>query len=387
MANEIAILDATAQAVEKTMNKIKQFQIIIKKNLIEGIDYGTIPGCGNKPTLLNPGAQKTLMLFGLNPVFEILNEIEDFEKGLFHYKIKCHVYSNSKEIAQGIGSCNSWEDKYRYRWVFDKDVPKEFKLADLMSKTKFSRRGNPYKVYRIPNDDTATQANTILKMAEKRALVHTALFVGSLSDTFTQDIEDNPDYYSNTEPDQPTQETQVVEKQQGQKLVTPAQDKKYIQPLLKSTYLSDEERKRYTDEYNNGMTSQRASDLIKWWWGDKEKNIVGEREKREVNNVEQNMQKSGLAQKSKPKKERTARQAEIIALARSIGLKSPKELIGLLGKIEFVGLDGQNKKLHPDTKYEDVLYAIEHIDSLYEEAKKTLESSMGADTVDEEEEL
>ena len=44
--------------------------------------------------------------------------------------------------------------------------------------TKY-KKGDPY-----------TLDNTVLKMAKKRALVDAALLVGSLSDVFTQDIED-----------------------------------------------------------------------------------------------------------------------------------------------------------------------------------------------------
>lgn len=44
--------------------------------------------------------------------------------------------------------------------------------------------------YKIENDDICSQANTILKMAKKRAQVDATLTVASLSEIFTQDIED-----------------------------------------------------------------------------------------------------------------------------------------------------------------------------------------------------
>ena len=46
------------------------------------------------------------------------------------------------------------------------------------------------KVYRVPNPDVADQANTVLKMAEKRALVAAVLIATNISEYFTQDIED-----------------------------------------------------------------------------------------------------------------------------------------------------------------------------------------------------
>ena len=55
----------------RTMQKIAQFQAIVQQNLKEGHDYGTIPGCGQKPTLLKPGAEKILMLNGVTSEYEI----------------------------------------------------------------------------------------------------------------------------------------------------------------------------------------------------------------------------------------------------------------------------------------------------------------------------
>ena len=47
---------------------------------------------------------------------------------------------------------------------------------------------------RVPNPDTADQVNTILKMAEKRALIAATLIAVNASDYFTQDIEDLPGF-------------------------------------------------------------------------------------------------------------------------------------------------------------------------------------------------
>jgi hypothetical protein len=44
--------------------------------------------------------------------------------------------------------------------------------------------------YRVPNEDIYSQVNTILKMAEKRALVAATLVTVNASDFFTQDMED-----------------------------------------------------------------------------------------------------------------------------------------------------------------------------------------------------
>ena len=140
------------QSVAATMAKIAQFQKIVQSQLKQNHDFGIIPGTP-KPTLLKPGAEKILMLLGLRSEFNIIDSMRDFDKGFFQYQVCCSLYKNNALITQGLGAANNRETKY-------------LKL-------------DPYTV-----------DNTILKMAKKRALVDAALLVGSLSDIFTQDLED-----------------------------------------------------------------------------------------------------------------------------------------------------------------------------------------------------
>lgn len=153
LPNSSAIIDMVEiQQVQATMNKITQFQQVIQKTLHQRHDYGIIPGT-DKPTLLKPGAEKILMMMGLRSEFEIADSTRDFEKGFFQYQVRCKLFRGDMLITEGLGACNTRERKY-------------IKL-------------DPY-----------TLDNTILKMAKKRALVDAALLVASLSDVFTQDLED-----------------------------------------------------------------------------------------------------------------------------------------------------------------------------------------------------
>ena len=153
----IAIIDnVQLQQVQATMAKIRQFQQIIRQSFVEGHDYGVIPNT-DKPTLYKPGAEKILMLLGLRSEFDIVDSTRDFEKGFFEYQIRCRLLYGDMIITEGLGAANTREAKYR--------------------------KGDPY-----------TLDNTVLKMAKKRALVDAALLVGSLSDIFTQDIEDMVDF-------------------------------------------------------------------------------------------------------------------------------------------------------------------------------------------------
>jgi hypothetical protein len=160
-----------------------------KKMMKEGKDYGVIPGTGNKPTLLKPGAEKLCSLFGMVPEFETLSEIADFEKGLFFYRVKCTLYRNGEAVASGIGSCNSKEKKYRYRYVYENKATEEEKARAVAVETKNGKYG-PYKVYKIENTEPFELVNTIDKMAQKRALVAATLIGANASEFFTQDVED-----------------------------------------------------------------------------------------------------------------------------------------------------------------------------------------------------
>jgi len=128
---------------------------VIQKTLKEGHDYGVIPGTGNKPTLLKPGAEKILMLMGVTSEYQLVERVQDYEQGFFAFTVKCVLSKNGQVITEGLGHCNTLEKKYR------------------------SERQDPY-----------TLANTCLKMAKKRAQIDAVLTIASLSEVFTQDLED-----------------------------------------------------------------------------------------------------------------------------------------------------------------------------------------------------
>lgn len=185
--NELmSILDSVeVSQVAKTLGKISQFQSIVQQTLKNGHDYGEVGGV-TKPTLLKPGAEKILMLMGLTSEYNIIEKIEDYDKGIFAYTIKCILLKNNRKVTEGVGSCNSKEDKYRWRWVKENDLP--IGIDKSTTKSKVDNWGKTK--YKIENDDICSQANTILKMAKKRAQIDATLTVASLSEIFTQDVED-----------------------------------------------------------------------------------------------------------------------------------------------------------------------------------------------------
>ena len=183
---------------------------LIASVLVEGVDYGTIPGCGDKPTLFKPGAEKITDALSLCPDYIVVGQTEDWEKRLWYYRYKCRLVIRGTEtvVSTGIGSANSRENKWRYRDA-QRRCPKCGATAIIKGRPEygggwlcFGKRGGcgakwpagasaieSQALGKVENEDIETQINTIDKMAQKRALVAACLNLG-FSERFTQDIED-----------------------------------------------------------------------------------------------------------------------------------------------------------------------------------------------------
>ena len=172
MSNDIEIYGKEVSPVKasETLRNIDEFGKVLQKQLVEGQDYDVIVD-GQAATLLKAGAEKVVSLLGLWPEYEITKEREtwepkDGEWPVFYYQVRCRLRraSDSVQIGEGMGSCNNCEKKYRF-W-----------------------RGKKQK----DAADAYDQVNTVLKIAEKRALVHATLTIARVSGLFTQDLEDLP---------------------------------------------------------------------------------------------------------------------------------------------------------------------------------------------------
>ena len=278
--NSLSIIDqGDMVSFKQTMQKINQWQNLVQSNLKKDKDYGIIPGT-SKPTLYKPGAEKIVMLGKLRSTFDILDETKDYEKEFFQFEVRWNLWAGENLICQGVGLCSSKEDKYRYRWVSEKKLPNNIKKENLLWKEKDGKYGK-YKVYRIENEDICSIANTILKMAKKRALIDAALLVGSLSELFTQDDEDLPEEYLKNEktanepkPEKPDPSNTDFATQPQVNLI-----KKQI---VSSHLLTEGELKKINGYLETGLTKSKASEIIGWWLGDSKNNVTGKRAEREA---------------------------------------------------------------------------------------------------------
>jgi hypothetical protein len=238
-------------SVEQAIGRKKMMNAYISGIMTEGDDYGKMPGDSRKDAkkvLLKPGAEKLCSVFGLTTQYHKETVIEDWTgadhdgEPLFYYEYRCQLSRGGRYMGEAIGSCNSWETKYRFRWVQESQVPANLDKATLatkggrISEPDFAiakaetggRYGKPMEywqrfrdeitagtatkvkrqkkgggemdaweidstMYRIPNPDVADVVNTCQKMAQKRALVAAVLVVTNCSDAFTQDVEDFSD--------------------------------------------------------------------------------------------------------------------------------------------------------------------------------------------------
>ncbi|MHC4891660.1 MAG: hypothetical protein ACYTEO_19595 [Planctomycetota bacterium] len=182
---------------DDVVNQVQTIQELMKRVMQEGQHYGKIPGCGDKPTLLLPGAQKIALLFGFSPEYEV--DRYEIPGGHREYEVTCRLLhrQTGNLIGEGVGNGSTQEGKYKYRSENTGDeVPKEYwehRDPSLIGGPAYSVRKQKEKWYifhRVEHDNPADYHNTVKKMAKKRAYVDAVLTATAASDIFTQDIED-----------------------------------------------------------------------------------------------------------------------------------------------------------------------------------------------------
>ena len=207
-----SIAEVQPVSTDSLVKQVQAIQHAMKSVMEDGVHYGKIPGCGEKPALLKPGAEKIGLMFRLGAYFD--PQYIDLTGGHREIKVICTLKSilNGETIGQGVGSCSTMESKYRYAGseleLTNIPVPKEFwKDRDINILAELS--GFPAKMISTKKDeknqwvialkgekserkDLADVYNTVLKMAKKRAHVDAIITATAAGDIFTQDIEDMP---------------------------------------------------------------------------------------------------------------------------------------------------------------------------------------------------
>jgi hypothetical protein len=267
--NEVAIYDGVPPALkpEAMKSQVALIQEVMKSVMRKGEHYGVIPGCGDKPSLLQPGAQKLIMTFRLVPDPEI--DIIDLPNEHREYRAKVRLSTqNGIFLGAGVGSCSTMEGKYRYRKA-ELICPACGKDSIIKGKAEFGggwicygKKGgcgkkwtdadNPFEgvvTSKIEHDNPADYYNTCEKMAYKRALVSATLTVTAASDIFTQDVEDSVEL--------PGQNTNMLDKtitepkeRMDKDTISDSQAKRFYAIAKGSGYGDEEIKKWLLDSYD-----------------------------------------------------------------------------------------------------------------------------------------
>ena len=172
----------TAVAIRSQVNLVQE---VMKAVMKEGTHYGTIPGTP-KPSLWKPGAEVLAATFRI----AVSYKIEDLSTpDVVRYRVTAIGTHQTSGIVmgEGMGECSSGEEKYKWRKAINAN---EFAASpEDRRRVKYGKQYDTNQVRTEPAD----LANTILKMACKRAQVAMTLNVTAASDCFSQDLEDLPE--------------------------------------------------------------------------------------------------------------------------------------------------------------------------------------------------
>ena len=176
----------TALDIRAQVNLIQEvMQAVMKKDE----HYGTIPGT-KKPSLYKPGAEKLLVTFRIAAQAPLIEDLSTSDTIRYRVTRPGQSINSGAFLGAGVGECSSDEEKYKWRKpVCDEEW--EEAAVDRRREVWKKYDGKTYKQKQI-RTNPADVANTILKMADKRAYVALALQTTAASDIFTQDIEDMP---------------------------------------------------------------------------------------------------------------------------------------------------------------------------------------------------
>lgn len=212
-APAVELMLTPAFDLETAQSRLAELQKFVEFYMKDGEDFGVIPGTA-KPTLYKSGADKLCDIYALADKYRVTNRTEDWDRNLFDYEVECSLISKrtGQLVATGLGSCNSYEGKYRWREAKRK-CPQCGKETIIKGKAQYGGGYICWKkegksdgcgakftdddqsiigqmIGKTENEDIPTLKNTLLKMAKKRAKVDAVLSATRSSGLFTQDMDD-----------------------------------------------------------------------------------------------------------------------------------------------------------------------------------------------------
>lgn len=198
--------ESTEISVDTVLKRIASIEDLMKRAMRPTIDYGTIPGTNSKPTLLKPGAEKLCVMFRFAPEYKTDKTFH--ADGHLTVECTCRILDlGGAFLGEASAMCSTRESKYAYRKA-ERVCPQCGKPSVIKGKAEFGggwlcwkkkngcgakfNDGDPtietQKTDRVPNEDIADSYNTVLRIAEKRALIGAVRLVTGSSALFDEEI-------------------------------------------------------------------------------------------------------------------------------------------------------------------------------------------------------
>jgi hypothetical protein len=159
----VAAIELQSLKPEVLIARMRATEDVVREVMVEGVHYGPIPGVPGKNMLDKAGTEILAATFGLALDPEI-TETSD-EKGK-RFTVKCRVLHQptGQFLGSGVGYASTLESAFHWRRAVSK---KEYDAtpADQRREKHNKRGGIDLQVVEDPED----KANTIIKMATKRA--------------------------------------------------------------------------------------------------------------------------------------------------------------------------------------------------------------------------
>ena len=200
----------TPQTAEQVKAQVTTIQDIMKSVMIKDVHYGTIPGT-QKPTLYKAGSDMLLSAFNI-AVEPVIEDLSTYQEIRYRIQVRGIHMASGGLVGIGIGEASSNEERYKWKKTTDREysaTPEDRRRIKFSQYWNEDRRQLVEKEIKQVRTEPVDQANTILKMAKKRAQVDLTLTCLAASDVF--DRTDNA-----TQPNRSVPATATAEEYAGQ---------------------------------------------------------------------------------------------------------------------------------------------------------------------------
>ncbi len=198
-SNSLVPLPQETVSLEAVNERKELLRLAIKDQFKREKHYGEIPGTKHD-TLWKPGCELILAWHKLHEDPQVAEHFEEWgtEKGkqpFFHFLVRSTIYRyvpgpNGEpvrvDMGSALGEANTGETRYSHRWVWPNKMSERMHKQAKTEGWEYRETRNGGKQYKCPTpkEEVRGQYNTILKMAQIRALRSSLAKVCATSEFF-----------------------------------------------------------------------------------------------------------------------------------------------------------------------------------------------------------